>query len=66
MIASVSGRRMVKVEPAPSVEATSTRPRDGLDVSLDDVHADAAARDVGDFFGGGEARAKSRSKISDW
>ena len=30
---------------------------DLLDVRFHDVHADAAAGDVGDFFGGGEARA---------
>jgi hypothetical protein len=50
MIASVSGIFMRTVVPVPGF----------VDIGLDDVHADAAAGDVGDFFGGGKSGKKNQ------
>lgn len=55
MMASVSGRRMVKVVPLPSTDAPLRSCRAGLDVAADDIHADAAPGQVGHLFGGREA-----------
>ena len=55
-IASVSGILMVKLVPAPGDRLHVDRAADLLDVGAHHVHADAAAGDVGDLGGGGEAR----------
>ena len=55
MMASVSGRRMMKREPTPSSVLTSTVPRSASMLRSHHVHADAAAGQVGDLLGGGEA-----------
>ena len=56
MIASVRGRRIVNVVPWPGVGADVDGAAQVLDPVLDDVHAHAAPRDLGDRLGGAQAR----------
>ena len=62
MMASVSGRRTVTVVPRAFLAGDGHAAAQRGDVALDDVHADAAAGQVGDLVGGGEARLEDEAE----
>ena len=61
-MASVSGIFIVKAVPSPGRPANVDGAADQLDVGAHDVHADAAAGDVGDLRGRGEARLEDEPR----
>ena len=60
MMASVSGRRISMLRALPGFAVQRDRAAQRLDVAADDVHADAAAAEVGDLLGGREARLEDQ------
>ena len=60
MMASVSGSLRRNVVPSPGLDWISMRPRSFCDLPAHHVHAHAAAGNVGDLCGGGEARLEDQ------
>ncbi len=64
MIASVSGSRTETVVPRPTTDWMSTVPPTLARLEVDDVHPNAAAGEVGDLLGGGEAGREDEPDLS--
>ena len=65
-IASVSGSLIENVVPLPRLGLDLDPSAQRVDVALDDVHADAAARDLGDLLGGREPGRENQLMYVGW